>query len=91
MKRHMLCTTLAGCLAATPLFAHYGMIIPNDPMISQEDGRSVSLQMSFSHPFEMDGMMLETPVAFSVTHEGETSDLLGDHQLIRRGHIAAFV
>ncbi|MEO0693661.1 MAG: DUF4198 domain-containing protein [Pseudomonadota bacterium] len=80
MKRHILCTTLAGCLAASPLFAHYGMIIPNDPMISQEDGRSVSLQMSFSHPFEMDGMMLETPVAFSVTHEGETSDLLGDLQ-----------
>ncbi|MEL6451297.1 MAG: DUF4198 domain-containing protein [Pseudomonadota bacterium] len=68
------------CVVAAPGFAHYGMIIPNDPMISQEDGRSVSLTMSFSHPFEMDGMLLERPTAFSVTHEGETTDLLGSLQ-----------
>ncbi|MEL6978237.1 MAG: DUF4198 domain-containing protein [Pseudomonadota bacterium] len=57
--------------------AHYGMIIPNDPMIAQEDGRSVSLSISFSHPFEGEGMTLETPASFTVTHEGETTDLLG--------------
>lgn len=45
-------------------------------MISQEDGRSVSLTLSFSHPFELDGMMLDMPVSFSVTHEGATTDLL---------------
>ncbi|WP_371157506.1 DUF4198 domain-containing protein [Jannaschia sp. 2305UL9-9] len=65
-------------LAATPAAAHYGMIIPSDPMISQEDGRSVDLTISFSHPFEEDGMILERPQAFSVTHEGEATDLLGD-------------
>ncbi len=56
------------------------MIIPNDPMISEEDGRSVGLTISFSHPFELDGMMLETSVSFSVTHEGTTTDLLGELQ-----------
>lgn len=77
MKNALLTASLAGLIAATPALAHYGMIIPSNPMISQEDGRSVALTMSFSHPFERDGMILETPVAFSVTHEGETTDLLG--------------
>ena len=78
MKRHLLTASLASLIAATPALAHYGMIIPNDPMISQEDGRSVDLTMSFSHPFELDGMMLDAPVSFGVTYEGETTDLLGD-------------
>lgn len=78
---HRLCLASAAALiAAAPAMAHYGMIIPSDPMISQEDGRSVSLTMSFSHPFEMDGMTLDKPVAFSVTHEGTTTDLLGGLQ-----------
>jgi len=80
MKRLCLSASLAGLIAAAPALAHYGMIIPDDPMISQEDGRSVALTMSFSHPFERDGMMLADPVAFSVTHEGMTTDLLGDLQ-----------
>ncbi|WP_333713127.1 DUF4198 domain-containing protein [Yoonia sp.] len=80
MKRHLTTASLAALLVATPALGHYGMIIPDDPMISQEDGRSVNLTMSFSHPFELDGMMLDTPVAFSVTHEGTTTDLLGELQ-----------
>ncbi|WP_424972869.1 DUF4198 domain-containing protein [Dinoroseobacter sp. S76] len=77
MKRHSLAASLVALVTAAPAVAHYGMIIPSDPMISQEDGRSVALTMSFSHPFELDGMVLETPVAFSVTHEGAKTDLLG--------------
>ncbi|MEL6688876.1 MAG: DUF4198 domain-containing protein [Pseudomonadota bacterium] len=76
MKR-LLSASLVSMIAAAPALAHYGMIIPNDPMISQEDGREVSLTMSFSHPFELDGMMLDRPVSFSVTHEGAETDLLG--------------
>ncbi len=76
MKQHILLAALAGSVAATPALAHYGMIIPNDPMISQEDGRSLSLTLSFSHPFELDGMTLEKPAAFTVTHEGQTTDIL---------------
>ncbi len=80
MRRQYFSAILAGSVAATPALAHYGMIIPNDPMISQEDGRSLSLTMSFSHPFEMDGMTLDRPEAFTVTHEGTTTDILGSLQ-----------
>ena len=65
-------------LTASAASAHYGMIIPSDNMVAQEEGRSVSLAVSFSHPFEGDGMYLATPAAFAVTHDGETRDLLGD-------------
>ena len=71
-------TAAAALLCASPALAHYGMIIPSDPMLTQEEGRSVDLTLSFSHPFEEDGMVLERPEAFTVTHEGETTDLLGD-------------
>ena len=80
MTRFLVTASVAGLIAAAPAMAHYGMIIPNDPMISQQDGRSVDLTMSFSHPFELDAMMLDTPVAFSVTHEGTKTDLLGGLQ-----------
>jgi cobalt/nickel transport protein len=80
MKHRLVTASLAALLAAAPALAHYGMIIPNDPMISQEDGRSVALTMSFSHPFELEGMVLETPVAFNVTHGDMTTDLLGSLQ-----------
>ncbi|MEM7566040.1 MAG: DUF4198 domain-containing protein [Pseudomonadota bacterium] len=67
----------AALLATTPAAAHYGMIIPSDPMLSQDEGRAIDLTLSFSHPFEEDGMVLERPEAFTVTHDGETTDLLG--------------
>lgn len=77
--------TFAAILAATALtgtsaLAHYGMIIPSDNMVGQDDGRSVTVTLSFSHPFEGNGMVLDEPVAFGVTHEGERTDLLGDLQ-----------
>lgn len=64
-------------LTAMPAGAHFGMIIPSDPMVAQEDGRSVRLTYSFSHPFELLGMPLDAPVAATVTHEGQTQDLSG--------------
>lgn len=78
MKHLLTSASLAVLLAATPAVAHYGMIIPSDPMMSQQDGRRVALTLSFSHPFEMDGMVLDTPVSVSVTHDGETTDLMGE-------------
>ena len=37
-------------------FAHYGMVIPSDSMVMQEDSKIVTLNISFSHPFEGVGM-----------------------------------
>ena len=81
MKNTFAATAIASALlSGSAAFAHYGMIIPSDPMLSQEDGRSVTLEVSFSHPFELAGMELVRPVSFTVTHDDETIDLLDDLQ-----------
>ncbi|WP_171099202.1 DUF4198 domain-containing protein [Ruegeria sp. HKCCD7255] len=80
MKQLLIKASLATLIAATPALAHYGMIIPSDPMISQEDGRNVSFSVGFAHPFELEGLFLDTPVSFNVTHKGKTTDLLGTLQ-----------
>lgn len=74
--RLTLATLLA--LAATPALAHFGMVIPSDPMLAQEDGREVTLTFSFSHPFEGAGMELVPPASVTVTHAGETTDLTAE-------------
>lgn len=72
----VLITALSLGLTGSAAMAHYGMVIPSDSMLSQEDGRSIDLALSFSHPFERLGMVLEAPEAFTVTHAGETVSLL---------------
>ncbi len=56
--------------------AHFGMVIPSDNMVMQQDHRSVTLTLSFSHPFEGQGMILEKPKAFGVLFEGKSTELL---------------
>ncbi len=80
MKTTFATILTAAALTGSAAFAHYGMIIPSDNMIDQGDGQSVELTVSFSHPFEGNGMVLETPVAFGVTHDGETTSLLNELQ-----------
>ena len=62
-------------LWVTSASAHFGMVIPSDSMVMQEDNRSISLQLSFSHPFEMIGMELVKPKAFGVVANGKKEDL----------------
>ena len=63
--------------AAIPAMAHFGMVIPSDSMVMQEDNRTVTVTLSFSHPMEMVGMPLEKPNVFSVLAGGSRQDLLG--------------
>jgi cobalt/nickel transport protein len=56
--------------------AHFGMLTPSDNMVMQQDNRTVTLTLSFSHPFEGQGMILERPKAFGVVFEGKRTDLL---------------
>ncbi len=73
-----LCLSFLGIIfAAASVQAHYGMMIPSDSMIMQDDDRTVHLTASFSHPFEGDGMELVKPKVFSVMANGKTQDLLG--------------
>ena len=57
-------------------FGHFGMVIPSDNMVMQDESRSVNLQLSFSHPMEMVGMELVKPKVFSVWANGKKLDLL---------------
>lgn len=65
-------------LAAAPAAAHFGMIIPADSMVMPEDERTLSLEVSFSHPFEMIGMDMERPKSFGVWAQGGRTELRGE-------------
>ncbi len=72
-----------------PAQAHYGMVIPSDSMVMQDDNRTVNITASFSHPFEGVGMELVAPKVFSVVANGESQDLLGSLQQTKvMGHTA---
>jgi len=71
---------LAGPAAAA---AHFGMVIPSDEMVMQNDPRNVVLQISFSHPFEMVGMDMARPKTFGVFVGGSRQDLRDSLRPIR--------
>jgi len=67
-------------LAGGSAEAHFGMVIPSDNMVMQEDNRNVAVTLSFSHPMEMVGMELVKPKAFSVWANGNMQDLSANLQ-----------
>lgn len=75
IQRTSIVLLLAGLFLASPALAHFGMIIPSDEIISQGENRTVSLQLSFSHPFEKTGMQMAKPKAFGVMYNGKKLDL----------------
>ena len=69
--------------------AHYGMLIPSDSMVMQNDNRTVNLTLSFSHPFEGEGMELIKPAVFGVMENGKKVNLLKAlHKTSVRAHTA---
>ncbi len=74
--RFLVLAVAATAVISGPASAHYGMIIPSDNMIAQDEARSIDLVLSFSHPFEPSGMQLVKPVSFGVVANGEKQDLL---------------
>lgn len=76
IARTLAAAGLGTLAAAGTAAAHYGMVIPSEPILSGEEGREVTLTLSFSHPFEGRGMALDRPAAFGVVHEGRRTDLL---------------
>ena len=61
-------------LTAGISLAHFGMLIPSDSMVMQGDSRTVRLTLSFSHPFEGQGMELVKP-QFGVLAAGQKHNL----------------
>lgn len=77
MKHALKITSFALILfVASNAFAHFGMVIPSDNMVSPDDSRTLFLELSFSHPFEGVGMELVKPKAFFLVTGGEKADLM---------------
>lgn len=64
-------------------FAHYGMLIPSDSMVMQGESKVIKIDLSFSHPFEGEGMGLVKPLVFGVVANGKKQDLLGKLEEIK--------
>ncbi|MDD2219925.1 MAG: DUF4198 domain-containing protein [Desulfoplanes sp.] len=63
-------------LCPTLGFAHFGMVIPSSSMVDQTS-RDLTVTMSFSHPFEGQGMELDKPQQMAVYVGGAFTDLTG--------------
>ncbi len=63
-------------LAPGPALAHFGAIVPSDDIVTQEDDKTLTLQVKFIHPMEMHYMEMEKPKQFGVVHGGQRADLL---------------
>lgn len=57
-------------------FAHFGMIIPSDDMVTQSENRNITLDVKFIHPMEGHYMNMAKPARFGVIAQGEKIDLL---------------
>ncbi len=56
--------------------AHFGAIIPSDDIVTQEDSKTLSVEVKFIHPLEMHFMEMEKPKRFGVLFKGKSQDLL---------------
>ena len=79
MKKIIFQTALAVLIITVSVslsWAHFGMIIPSDDIVSKEDNKNITLQIQFIHPFEGHYMNMEKPTAFGVLDGGKKTDLL---------------
>ena len=75
-RKKNICITALAFLVGQPCLAlaHFGMVIPSSNVVGQHN-KSVELNLSFSHPFEMIGMELAKPAQFYVVKDGVKQDL----------------
>lgn len=64
-------------------WAHFGMVVPSTSTIMDKKDAQLDVQLSFSHPMDMEGMPLEAPASFKVFVNEESEDLLGALQPIK--------
>ena len=67
------------CFSGTAL-AHFGMVIPSRSVVEDQKEAAVGLELSFSHPMEMNGMPLTKPNTFQVFFNGKIEDISGSLQ-----------
>lgn len=79
----LLIVATALLLAAGPVLAHFGSIIPSQAIVTQEDPKPLSLEVKFLHPLEGHLMDMAKPKEFGVWHSGQKTDLLGSLKPVR--------
>lgn len=67
-------------LGVNPASAHFGTIIPSDDIVTQDDTKTLKIQVKFIHPMELHYMEMAKPRQFGVMHDGKKTDLLGAFQ-----------
>ena len=72
--------TVMMMLAASPALAHFGTIIPSDDIVTQDDNKTLNIQVKFIHPMEGHYMEMVKPKQFGVVHDGKKTDLLDSLQ-----------
>ena len=88
-SRMVFLTAIFVLMTCPAAWSHFGMVIPSDNMVMQDDPRTIKVTLSFSHPFELVGMELVKPKVFDVFAGGEKQNLLGSLQKIQvMGHSA---
>lgn len=76
MKRKNLAAILITLIFVPAMcYAHFGMIIPDHPMLMDPKHPEINLSISFSHPFEQQGMDMDSPKSVGVFFEGQLQDL----------------
>jgi cobalt/nickel transport protein len=65
-------------LAAAPAAAHFGMVIPSKPTVTDAADSRVDFEIKFWHPFENTGMTLVKPASFKVFSGGQQTDALAE-------------
>ena len=65
-------------LSVVPAWAHFGTITPSDDIVSQDDSKTLKLQIKFIHPLEMHYMEMAKPKQFGVVHDGKKDDLIAN-------------
>lgn len=68
---------LAMILLAPLAWAHFGIIMPSDDIVTKEDDKTVTIDVKFMHPMEGHYMQMDKPKVFGVMHLGKKQDLLG--------------
>jgi len=72
---------------AAHVSAHFGVLIPDDDIVSQGDSRVIQLDAKFIHPMEGHYMQMERPMALGVMVRGKKEDLL---QTARKKEVGGF-
>ena len=76
-KISLILAGLIFALSSHTSFAHFVEITANKNVLGGEQGKDVSLEMTFTHPFENGPLMtMLRPESFGVMHKGQKTDLL---------------